>query len=112
VEARGTYVFGDAPLAHEGFAPTVFVAAGAAEFDGHVASIASTSQKATSAPPISQPVDVWLTSGPLFLAVGGGARYQFSPRAAFNAALRVNVAFGGVGALFTYGPEIALQYGF
>jgi hypothetical protein len=111
LEARGTYVFGDAPLAHEGFAPTVFVAAGAAEFDGHVASIASMSQKASNVP-VSQPVEVWLTNGPWFLAAGGGARYQFSPRAAFNAALRVNVAFGGVGALFTYGPEIAVQYGF
>ena len=111
VEARGTYVFGDAPLAHEGFAPTVFFSLGAAEFDGHVTSIVSMSQKSPNLP-VSQPVNVWLTSGPLFVAVGGGARYQFSARAAFNAALRVNVAFGGVGTLFTFGPEIAFQYGF
>ena len=110
VEARGTYVFGDAPLTHEGFAPTVFVAAGMAEFSGHVASIVSMTQKASSEP-ISQPVDVWLTSGPWFLAAGGGARYQFSARAAFNGAVRVNAAFGGA-TLFTYGPEIAFQYGF
>ncbi len=109
LEARGTYVFGDAPLTHEGFAPTVFVAAGMAEFDGHVATIVSMTQKASKLL-ISQPVNAWLTSGPWFLAVGGGARYQFSPRAAFNAALRVNAAFGG-STLLTYGPEIAFQYG-
>jgi hypothetical protein len=111
VEARGTYVFGDAPLTHEGFAPTVFAAAGMAPFDGHVASIVSMSQKMSTVP-ISQPVNVWRTDGPWFLAVGGGVRYQLSPRAAFNAAVRVNAAFGGSGALFTYGPEIAFQYGF
>ena len=43
---------------------------------------------------------------------GRGVRYQFSPRAAFDAALRLNVAFGGAGALFTFGPDIAFQYGF
>jgi hypothetical protein len=110
-EVRGTYVFGDAPLTREGFAPTVFASAGMAEFDGHVTSIVSMSQKAPNVP-ISQPVNIWLTNGPLFLAVGGGVRYQFSPRFAFNAAARLNLAFGGTGALVTYGPEIALQYGF
>ncbi len=109
LEARGTYVFGDAPLTHEGFAPTVFVSAGMAAFDGHVATIVSMSQKASQLL-ISQPVNVWLTSGPWFLAVGGGARYQFSPRAALSAALRLNAAFGGA-TLLTYGPEIAFQYG-
>ncbi len=110
-EARGTYVFGDAPLTHEGFAPTVFASFGMAEFDGHVASIVSMSQKASSIP-ISQPVNIWMTNGPWFLGVGGGARYQFSPRFAFNAAARLNIAFGGSGALVTYGPELTLQYGF
>ena len=57
-------------------------------------------------------MNIWLTNGPWFLAVGGGARYQFSPRFAFNVAARLNVAFGGSGALVTYGPELALQYGF
>jgi hypothetical protein len=111
VEARGTYVFGAAPLAHEGFAPTLFVGAGMAEFDGHVASVVAMTQKMSSLP-IIQPVSIWLTGGPWFLAVGGGARYQLSPRAAFNAALRVNAAFSGAGALFTFGPEFAFQYGF
>ena len=110
-EARGTYVFGDAPLTHEGFAPTLFLAAGMAEFDGHVASYASWTQGSQKVP-ITVPVNTWLTGGPWFLAAGGGARYQLSPRAAFNATLRVNAAFSQGGVLFTFGPEIALQYGF
>ena len=84
---------------------------GVAEFDGHVASVVAMTQKASSLP-IIQPVSIWLTGGPWFVAVGGGARYQFSPRAALNAALRVNAAFDGVGVLFTFGPEMAFQYGF
>jgi hypothetical protein len=111
LEVRGTYVFGAAPLAHEGFAPTVFVGAGMAEFDGRVASVVAMTQKKSSLP-ITQPVNIWLTGGPWFVATGGGARYQLSPRAAFNAAFRVNAAFNAAGALFTFGPELAFQYGF
>jgi hypothetical protein len=109
-EGRGTYVIGDAPLTRVGFAPTVFFSVGIAPFDGHAVSVVSASQPAPKVP-ISQPVNIWLTNGPWFVAVGGGLRYQFSPRSAFDAALRVNAAFGGAGALFTYGPEIAFQYG-
>jgi hypothetical protein len=113
VEARGTYVFGHEPLLRTGFAPTVFVALGVSEFDGHTPSFV-TIQNGTAPNTVRtvQPVNVWLTNGPWFLAVGGGARYQFSPRAAFNGAVRVNGAFGGQGALFTFGPEISFQYGF
>jgi hypothetical protein len=108
-EARIAYVFGDAPLTHPGFAPTVFVGTGVAPFDGHETS--TVAMKSGGTVPIHQPVELWQTNGPWFLAVGGGARYQFSPRAAFTAAARLNVALGGAGALVTYGPEIAFQYG-
>jgi hypothetical protein len=111
LEARGTYVFGDRPLSEIGFAPTVFAGLGISEFDGHAASIVSLATS-TGHPPTNQPVDIWITNGPWFLAVGGGVRYQFSQRAAFTGAARVNIAFGGAGALFTFGPEIAFQYGF
>jgi hypothetical protein len=111
VEARGTYVFGDDPLTRPGFAPMVFAAVGVSEFDGHAASFITVNTTAGH-PAVNEPVNVWLTNGPWFLAVGGGARYQFSQRAAFTAAARVNAVFGGVGALFTYGPEIGFQYGF
>jgi hypothetical protein len=110
VEVRGTYVFGGEPLQRTGFAPTAFVGGGASEFDGHTTAIVA---QQTAAPvPASQPVNVWLTNGPWFLSVGPGVRYQFSARAAFTAALRLNVAFGGLGALITYGPETGFQYGF
>ncbi len=110
-EARATYVFGDAPLSHEGFAPTLFLSAGMAEFDGHLGSYASWTQSSSKVP-MTQAVNVWLTSGPWFVAAGGGARYQFSQRAAFNATLRVNAALSEGAVLFTFGPEIAVQYGF
>jgi|CZKU01.1.fsa_nt_gi hypothetical protein len=111
VEARATYVFGDDPLGRRGFEPAVFAALGISEFDGHAASFV-TLNTTTGHPAVNQPVNVWVTNGPWFVAVGGGARYQFSQRAAFTGALRVNAAFGGTGALLTYGPEIGFQYGF
>jgi len=107
LEARGTYLFGDAPLASTGFAPMAFVATGAAEFDGHTTTFVSMQNIAGQ-----EPVVAWKTGGPWFLALGGGLRYQFSRRAAFMAAVRANAAFGGVGVLVTYGPEITFQYGF
>jgi hypothetical protein len=107
LEARVTYLFGDAPLASLGFAPMAFLATGAAEFDGHTTTFVTMQNIAGQ-----QPVVAWKTSGPWFLALGGGLRYQFSRRAAFMAAARANVAFGGVGVLLTYGPEISFQYGF
>ncbi|HEX3772555.1 MAG TPA: hypothetical protein VHV30_16870 [Polyangiaceae bacterium] len=110
-EARVAYVFGDDPLTRVGFAPTVFGAAGAAEFDGHQSSVVSYATT-MGHPVVTQPVDVWRTDGPWFLAAGGGARYQFSARTAFTGLARVNAAFGGAGVLLTFGPEIGFQYGF
>jgi hypothetical protein len=107
VEARATYLFGDAPLAHIGFAPMVFGGAGVSEFDGHVSSAVTLDNVAGQ-----QPVDIWVTDAPFFVVLGGGARYQFSLRAAFTAAARVNVVIGGNGVLLTYGPEVGVLYGF
>jgi len=106
LEARATYLFGPAPLARVGFAPTAFGGTGLAEFDGH-SSTAVTLANVRG----QQPVEAWRTDGPWFLFVGGGVRYQFSPRAAFTGAFRLNLAFGN-GALVTYGPEIGVAYGF
>jgi hypothetical protein len=107
VEARATYLFGTDPLLHTGFAPMVFGGLGVAEFDGHTTSLITENYVAGQ-----QPVNVWLTDGPFFLLVGGGVRYEFSPRAAFTGAVRINMAFAGNGVLFTYGPEIGFAYGF
>jgi hypothetical protein len=80
---------------------------GVSEFDGHVTTVVKQNNVQGETP-----VDAWKTDGPFFLLLGGGARYQFSLRAAFTAALRVNIALGGGGILPTYGPEIGVQYGF
>ncbi|MDP9148957.1 MAG: hypothetical protein M3O36_03305 [Myxococcota bacterium] len=107
LELRATYVFGQAPLSGEGFAPMAFVAAGVSEFDASSSSAVTLSGVAGQ-----HPVSVWLTDGPFFVALGGGMRYQFSPRVALTAALRLNGVIGGNGFLPIVGPEIGAQYGF
>jgi hypothetical protein len=106
-EGRATYLFGSAPLTRAGFAPQVFAGLGLAEFDASTTTVVTVSNVAGQ-----QPVDVWRTSGPLYLTGGGGVRYQFSPRAAFTGNLKINASLGGAGMLLTYGPEIGIQYGF
>lgn len=106
VEGRATFLLGNSPLDHVGFAPMGMAGLGFAEFDGHVTSAV------TNGPGQSEPIDIWDTDGPFFLFIGAGARYQFSPRIAANAALRLNLAVGGNGLLSTFGPEFGVQYGF
>jgi hypothetical protein len=106
IEARGTYLLGRAPLVH-GFAPLGFVALGVSEFDAHQA----TQVVFNNGNPVKT-VDVWSTDAPVFIALGVGARYQFSPRVALTGALRLNVAIGGNGVMPTVGPEIGALYGF
>lgn len=106
-EARATYLFGDEPLAHTGFAASLFFGAGISEFDVHTTSVVSLNDLAGQ-----YPVRVWVTDGPFFVEVGPGIRYQFSPRAAFTAAARVNAVVGGNGFMLTYGPEFGFLYGF
>lgn len=84
-----------------------FAAAGMSEFDASSPSAVTLSGVAGQ-----HPVSVWLTDAPFFVALGAGMRYQFSPRVALTAAVRLDGAFGGNGFLPTVGPEIAAQYGF
>jgi hypothetical protein len=106
-EARATYLFGHEPLMHAGFAPMVFLGTGISEFDAHVMSVVTLDNVAGQ-----QPVNIWITDAPFFVAVGGGIRYQFSLRSAFTAAARVNAVIGGNGFMTTYGPEVGILYGF
>jgi hypothetical protein len=106
-ELRLTYVFGQDPLSHEGFSPTVFVGGGVSEFDART----STQVKLNNVVG-TQPVDVWVTDGPFFLTSGGGVRYQFSQRLQVTLAARLNAAFHGNGFLPSLGPELTVQYGF
>ena len=54
----------------------------------------------------------WTSGGPVFVALGGGARYALSPRAVFSAGIKLSGAIGPTGLLPTMAPEIALQCGF
>ena len=105
-EVRVTYLLGHEPLAAIGFAPMLFGGGGMSEFDGALASNVAFNNSVGA-----DRVNIWVTDGPWFVTVGGGFRYQFSPRAAFTAAVRVNAAFGGNGLLPTIGPEVGFQYG-
>jgi hypothetical protein len=107
LEARGTYVFGDEPLAHAGLAPFAFAALGAAEFDS-----SAVTQVALKGIAGTHTVVAWTFGGPFFVAAGGGGRYAFSPHAAFTAGLKLTAAFGGGGFLPTMAPEIGFQLGF
>jgi hypothetical protein len=110
VEARATYLFGNDPLSREGWIPIAFAGTGLAEFDG---SSSSTATYVTAAGMnFTQPVNVWKTDGPWFLAVGGGARYQLPVGVAFTGALRLNLVAGSGGVLVTMGPELGAQYAF
>jgi hypothetical protein len=44
--------------------------------------------------------------------VGAGARYLVRPHLAFTGAVRLNLSFGSIGLLPTFGPEIGALYGF
>lgn len=107
LEARATYLFGHEPLMHAGAAPMVFLGTGVSEFDGHITSVVTLDNVAGQ-----QPVNIWVTDGPFFVAAGAGIRYQFSLRSAFTAAARANAVMGGNGFMMTYGPEVGILYGF
>jgi hypothetical protein len=106
-EVRMTYLFGKDPLLGTGFSPLAFVAAGASQFDAHAKAFVSMHGVAGE-----RVVNVWVIGGPWFAAAGAGARYRFSARTAFTAALRFNVAFPDPAVLVTAGPEVGIVYGF
>ena len=106
-ELRVTYVFGRDPLSHEGFAPTAFIGGGISEFDVHTSTLVTLDNVAGA-----QSAGVWLTDAPFFITLGGGARYQFSPRLQLTLGARFNAAFHDNGILPTFGPEVTVQAGF
>jgi hypothetical protein len=108
LEGRLTYLFGKDAVSHKGISPMLFAGVGAGEFDAFV------------------PVDVtlggnghgtatenaWITAGPAFFSVGGGARLLLSTKIAATAALKFEGGFGGAaGFLPGIAPEFGLQFG-
>ncbi|HEX3770292.1 MAG TPA: hypothetical protein VHV30_05485 [Polyangiaceae bacterium] len=107
LEGRLTYLFGKDAVSKKGITPMLFAGVGAGEFDAFV------------------PVDVtlrdgrgpatenaWLTAGPGFFSVGGGARLLLSTKVAAMAALTFEGGFGGAaGFLPGVAPELGIQFG-
>lgn len=108
IEARGTYLLGKEALAKEGFAPMGFAALGVSQFDAKL----DVNVVQTGATPAKQTVEAWTISGPIFIALGGGARYAVSTRAAITGALKLTAAMGPGGFLPAVSPEFGAQFGF
>jgi|HubBroStandDraft_1064217.scaffolds.fasta_scaffold27535_1 hypothetical protein len=120
LETRFTYLFGKDAVNRVGLAPMMLVGVGAGEFDAFVPVTANLKcVVGCSAPGVgvgkteSGPVDAWLTSGPVFVTAGFGARYLITSKIAALAALKFQGAFGGsAGFLPGFAPELGFQYGF
>jgi hypothetical protein len=125
-EARYSYVFGDDPIGKAGFHPIIFTGAGVSEFDASV-SVAVFESSQTSAAngwssPVANPnckslkcgdtVSAWQTNGPLFLEIGGGARWELTPGVAALLDLKLVGAIGGNGFAVIPTPEAGVQFGF
>ncbi len=125
-EARGTYYFGDDPLAKEGLSFYVFGGAGvtqqAAYVETNVRYGADPNRVADvdgGTPDAGQKETVytgkvkgWFLGGPGMVGVGAGARYAFDPNVAIFAAPRLQFTFGGGAFGTAISPEIGMQYGF
>jgi hypothetical protein len=111
-EVRGTYLIGKDPLV-KGLAPLVMLGGGLSEFDAHtsdkVGLYVTGSNTMLAQPP--RTVNIWRTGGPGFLMLGGGLRYG-AGRFGVTAAVRLDVALGGNGAIPAFGPEVGVQFGF
>jgi hypothetical protein len=113
LEARLTYAIGHDALTSDGVSPILLVGVGAGEFDAHVPVRVAVATAIPASQFTETTQNAWLTSGPLLLTVGGGARVLFGHRAALTAALKFMGAFGGnAGFLPGIAPEVGVQLGF
>ncbi|HEY1959151.1 MAG TPA: hypothetical protein VGH28_26235 [Polyangiaceae bacterium] len=106
LEARVTWVFGDDPIGRAGFAPYLQLGGGVGEYSSNLAITIAQNGVAGL-----RPVQAWHVGGPGFATLAAGLRYGFSQRVAFFLAARGTAAFGA--SFFpSFGPELALQFGF
>ncbi len=110
IEARVTYLFGkDAILSP--IAPLVLAAVGLSEFDANIGvEVALLGSKPKNE-------NAWLTAGPLFGAVGAGARFLVGKNIALSAVIKGQAALSGMGGsatspLLGFSPELGAQLGF
>jgi hypothetical protein len=111
LEARLTYLIGKDAVSHKGISPMLFGGIGAGEFDAFVPVQVTLNNIGNT--PLTGTENAWLTAGPVFVAVGGGARVLLSNKIAATAALKLEGAFGGeAGFLPGVAPELGVQFGF
>jgi hypothetical protein len=111
LEARLTYLIGKDAVSHKGISPMLFGGVGAGEFDAFVPVQVTLNNLPNS--PLTGTENAWLTAGPVFVAVGGGARILLTNKIAATAALKLEGAFGGAaGFLPGVAPELGVQFGF
>src|SRR5262249_39673592 len=94
IELRGTYVIGKDALAKPGLAPYMAAGAGYAPWDTKVPGGVTVKMNGGTGAATNKTVDAYQIAGPMFITLGGGIRYGFSPRVALLAGLRVNVSLG------------------
>jgi hypothetical protein len=140
LEGRATYVVGDKALVTKGFAPVIFLGAGAGNFSSHVAvgvsecdiggnpnmpgTVLHNGTPGSGMPSKNPPelcaagskatthaADAWRVAGPVFVGPGGGLRYAFSDRAALSLDVKLALVFGNA-FMFDPTPELVFQYGF
>ena len=116
IEGRYTYVFGDDSIGQAGFHPFFLGGLGVSEFDASVTvavyEVPNGGSCKMGASFCAQTVTAWQTSGPFFLDVGGGARWEVTPGVAFLADVKLVGAIGANGFSFIPTPEVAAQFGF
>ncbi len=111
LEARGTYVFGKDPIAHDGIRLMAFLGGGVTEHDAKLDVNVYETQTDGSADK-KKTVQAWAIGGPGFISVGAGIRYTFSQRLALTLAPKFDFALGGAGLLPVFSPELGFQVGF
>jgi hypothetical protein len=122
IEARYTWLSGGG-LRSGSVAFMAFGAVGAGEFDAYVPVTVQLSQQpmsGTCTSSISGPngevrcaENAWITAGPVFAALGAGARFRIGNHVAVPIAVKLEGGFGGrAGFLFGIAPELGVQAGF
>ncbi len=111
LEARLTYLFGKDALASS-FAPMLFVATGAGEFDANIGVTVTLGSANGGLPQGPRSENAWLTAGPFFAALGGRVRIMLGSNLAATLAVKGEGAFGGAaGSLLGFAPELGMQLG-
>jgi len=105
LEARFTYLFGKDAILNS-IAPLFLVAAGVSQFDASLGvEVALTGSKPRNE-------NAWLTAGPLFGAVGAGARFLVGKNVAITGVIKGQFASGSPSSLVGFAPEVGAQLGF